>query len=331
MAHLPAFRLACLWLAVLAMLQPCKADSPSQEDRQSPIRAMREGRAAWGLSPHPYMRTGASHYPIAVLKQPSSRRMTGPTAWAAPPASYSYSSLTAIDRCPRQWQLLHSPYGSLDRFPTRPHPAAVEGDIVHTVLDRLFRSLALQGMPPQGTAAFKEAVGAVDIHNSVRRLVGEHEGLVALHPRGGGFRLRVGPQQLANRVVRLFRELYPEAVATYRGTAPRGYDMGALLFSRSRTPTGCKSQMACGCNWPAGAPNGHQSPTHEVGKQRKNDGWRPLRPEGGRGRLLDCRHDQAGKVARCGRLRRMPGDGRGNSVNRGVPPLFLSRLFPADP
>jgi hypothetical protein len=77
-------------------------------------------------------------------------------------------------------------------------------------------------MPPQGTAAFREGVGAVDIHSSVRRLVQEHEVLVARHPRGGGFRLRAGPQQLANRVVRLFRELYAGAIATYRATAPRG-------------------------------------------------------------------------------------------------------------
>jgi hypothetical protein len=149
-------------------------------------------------------------------------RVQGPSAWAEPPSSCSYTSLTSVERCPRQWQLLHSRYGNLDRFPARPNPAAVEGDIVHHILDRLFRTLAVRGMPAQGTAAFREGVGAVDIHNSVRRLVEEHEGLVARHPRGGGFRLRAGPQQLANRVVRLFRELYAEAITTYRATAPRG-------------------------------------------------------------------------------------------------------------
>jgi hypothetical protein len=149
-------------------------------------------------------------------------RVQGPTAWASPPSAHSYSSLAAVERCPRRWQLLRSRYGSLDCFPARPTPAAVEGDIVHELLDRLFRALAVRGMPPPGTAPFREGVGAVDIHDSARRLVEEHESLVARHPRGGGFRLRSGPQQLANRVVRLFRELYPEAVATYRATAPRG-------------------------------------------------------------------------------------------------------------
>jgi RecB family exonuclease len=149
-------------------------------------------------------------------------RMTGPTSWAGPPALYSFSSLAAIERCPLQWQLIHSRYGELNRFPTRPHPAAVEGEIVHSLLDRVFRTLAVRGMPPFGAPEFREGIAEVDIHNSIHRLLDEHEQLLAGHPRGSTFRLRTGPQQLANRVIRLFRDLYSQAIATHAINGPPG-------------------------------------------------------------------------------------------------------------
>src|SRR5262245_56525947 len=127
-------------------------------------------------------------------------RLPGPTAWAAPPNSYSYSSLTAIERCPRQWQLAHSRYGDPARFPTRPHPAAVEGEIVHAVLDRLFKALAVRGMPALKTASFREGLADVDVQRSVRNLIVEHERRLADHPRASAFRLRASPQQLVNQV-----------------------------------------------------------------------------------------------------------------------------------
>lgn len=143
-------------------------------------------------------------------------QLLGPTAWATPPSAYSYSSLTAIERCPRQWQLAHSRYGDLARFPTRPHPAAVEGEIVHTVLDRLFKALAVRGMPALGTPSFREGLAEVDVQGSVRHLLVEHERTLADHPRAGAFRLRASPQQLVNQVIRLFRDLYQNAVTTHR-------------------------------------------------------------------------------------------------------------------
>jgi hypothetical protein len=143
-------------------------------------------------------------------------QLLGPTAWAIPPASYSYSSLTAIERCPRQWQLAHSRYGDLARFPTRPHPAAVEGEIVHAVLDQLFKALAVRGMPAMGTPLFRESLAEVDVHKSVRLLILKHERRLADHPRAAAFRLRTSPQQLVNKVIRLFRGLYQDALKTHR-------------------------------------------------------------------------------------------------------------------
>jgi hypothetical protein len=145
-------------------------------------------------------------------------QLVGPTAWANPPSSYSYSSLTAIERCPRQWQLTHSRYGDLARFPTRPYPAAVEGEIVHSVLDRLFKALAVRGLPAVGTPSFHQCLAEVDVQQSVRNLIVEHDRALADHPRASAFRLRMSPQQLVNQVIRLFRGFYQDAVTTYRAS-----------------------------------------------------------------------------------------------------------------
>jgi hypothetical protein len=170
--------------------------------------------------------------------------LLGPTAWASPPGSYSYSSLAAIERCPRQWQLTYSRYGDLTRFPTRPHPAAVEGEIVHAVLDRLFKALAVRGMPALGTPSFRDGLAEVDVQRSVRHLVVEHERRAADHPRASAFRLRTSPQQLVNQVIRLFRGLYQDAVKTRRASdlptavmraplqLPAGPALAALLRER---------------------------------------------------------------------------------------------------
>ena len=172
-------------------------------------------------------------------------QMLGPTAWAIPPSSYSYSSLTAIERCPRQWQLAHSRYGDLARFPTRPHPAAVEGEIVHAVLDRLFKALAVRGMPALGTLSFREGLAEVDIQRSVRHLVVEHERRLADHPRAGAFRLRTSPQQLVNQVIRLFRGLYEGALATHRASdLPSAVTRAPLQLPWAR-PRGLVARVWC--------------------------------------------------------------------------------------
>ena len=161
-------------------------------------------------------------------------RLTKPTDWAGVPTSFSYSSLTNIERCPFQWQLINSKYGVFSRFPSRPHPAAAEGDIVHQVLDDLFRTLALNGLPAFGTPEFRQCVTAVDVRGSVAKLVLEHERLIAEHPRGGSRRLRAGVQQLANQVIRLFRTQYAQ-------TTPGGFSRVASsqhLYKTAGVPSG---------------------------------------------------------------------------------------------
>lgn len=136
-------------------------------------------------------------------------KITGPVEWTGPPKWFSYSSLTAIEKCPLQWQLANSKYShDLSAFPARPAPAVVEGHIVHSILDKLFKALSLVGLPEFGTSEFRECVGNVDIKNTVAMLASEHEEKITKHPRGNGFRLRSTRQQMTNQVIRLFKNQY---------------------------------------------------------------------------------------------------------------------------
>lgn len=131
-----------------------------------------------------------------------------PTEWAAPPKMYSFSSLKQIDECPRRWQLQYSKYEGLDRYPSRPNPAAVEGRIIHSLLEKLFRALACYGMPLIGSETFQKCISEIDINLAISRSIRDYEERIALNPRGHGFQLRSSIQQLRNKVVQIFRDQY---------------------------------------------------------------------------------------------------------------------------
>ncbi len=135
--------------------------------------------------------------------------LQGPTAWAAPPSAWSSTSLDEVEACPRRWQLLRSRWGQFERFPVRPHPAAVEGRIVHEALDRLTRACGQRGNPAFGSAEFSAALTDADFFPGFAKAVTEWHQRLMEHPRPGpGFRLRVSAEELANRAVRMFRESY---------------------------------------------------------------------------------------------------------------------------
>lgn len=146
-----------------------------------------------------------------------------PTGWAAPPELWSSSSLDEVGACPRRWQLLRSRWGDYERFPMRPHPAAIEGQIVHDGLDRLARSCGQRGNPTFGTTAFMEAAAEADFFGGFAKAVVDWQERLARHPRPGPpFRLRTTPQELANRAVRLFREQYRPGAGEGRTAASVG-------------------------------------------------------------------------------------------------------------
>lgn len=138
-----------------------------------------------------------------------------PTQWAPPPSTWSITTILDVELCPRRWQLLRSQWGVYDRYPQRPSPAAIEGQIVHDALDRLTRACGQQGNPAFGTAEFATALANAEFFPSFALAVAEWQQRLTSHPRPGpAFRLRVSNEELINRTVRMFREQYkPHGIA----------------------------------------------------------------------------------------------------------------------
>jgi len=134
--------------------------------------------------------------------------LTRPTEWATPPEKYSFSSLREIAECPYRWQIQNSKFDGLDRYPSRPNPAAVEGGIIHSLLEKLFRALACHGMPLIGSETFQKCLGEIDINLAISRSIRDYEKRIALNPRCHGFQLISSIQQLRNKVVQIFRDQY---------------------------------------------------------------------------------------------------------------------------
>lgn len=144
--------------------------------------------------------------------------MQAPTAWADPPSMWSNTSVCEVEVCPRRWQLLRSHWGDIGRFPERPNAAAIEGQIIHSALDRLTRACGQRGNPSIGSPSFSAALIDADFFSGITRDVDEWRQRLKSHPRPGpAFRLREGADDLANRAVRMFREQYkPDAQAVSR-------------------------------------------------------------------------------------------------------------------
>lgn len=152
-----------------------------------------------------------------------------PTTWATPPDRYSFSSLQAINACPRKWQLLHSEWGQHVRFPQRPHPKALEGTIVHEAIELLVRALGRRGLPNITSPAFREAVAEVDFWGHFAREVDRWNVRLASHPRSGPYYvLRTPPRELANRAIRLFREQYTPLDAAPQRKKPTHCEPGSV-------------------------------------------------------------------------------------------------------
>lgn len=145
-------------------------------------------------------------------------RITGPKEWPEPPSMYSFSSLRQIESCPLAWQLQNSCYDGFDRYPLRPNPAGVEGEIIHGVIEKLFRELAQSGMPVIGSEVFQGCVKKVGIVGLISHLVSDHLAKISMHPRGAGFRLRLSVQEIHNKTIRIFREQYDKI----KNNAPTG-------------------------------------------------------------------------------------------------------------
>lgn len=106
------------------------------------------------------------------------------------------------------------------KFPVRPSPAAVEGNIIHSVLEKLFRALSLIGLPAIGTSEFSECISRVNIKETVNAHIFLHEEEITKHPRSNGFKLRSSAQQLVNKIIRLFRQQYSDLPSNFNNLLP---------------------------------------------------------------------------------------------------------------
>ncbi|MHB1330307.1 MAG: PD-(D/E)XK nuclease family protein [Gemmatimonadales bacterium] len=160
-----------------------------------------------------------------------------PTEWVPPPTLWSSTTVEEVEACPRRWQLLRSAWGEYGRFPVRPSPAAIEGQIVHDALDRLARACGQRANPHFGTEEFLVAANEADFFPSFARIVDEWQQRLVAHPRPGpAFRLRATADELANRAVRMFREQYRPrergvAQTSHRTSDPSG-NLKALLLQK---------------------------------------------------------------------------------------------------
>lgn len=158
-----------------------------------------------------------------------------PTEWADPPTMWSSTTLDDIEACPRRWQLLRSRWGEHDRYPVRPSPAAIEGQIVHDALDRITRACGQRANPAFGSAEFAAALADADFFPGFARAVAEWQQRLTEHPRPGPpFRLRANAEELANRAVRMFREQYKPDRRPASQAAERAMEVSADVNSLLR-------------------------------------------------------------------------------------------------
>jgi hypothetical protein len=131
-----------------------------------------------------------------------------PVSWASCPTILSHSALSRIKLCPLRFQLERSEFPEIGRFPPRPNPAALEGAIVHECLESLFKAFSLAGLPQLGSDEALECSREVGLAALIQKKLEEVCQRFKRHPKGIGFSARTSAHQLANRVIRLFRQQY---------------------------------------------------------------------------------------------------------------------------
>ncbi len=165
-------------------------------------------------------------------------RLTGPSVWRTTVEQVSHSSLSALERCPRQWQLLRSEWHDYGAFPQRRHRATIEGTLVHEMLDRIFRAMALRGLPKPGTAPFRAVMAELDVIGTLRRELDAWHTEITAHPRAAFLRVHTTERALYNKVAELFQAEYarvdPGVGTSVSGAASDHRDCDGLTMLRSR-------------------------------------------------------------------------------------------------
>lgn len=98
-------------------------------------------------------------------------RVMSPQTWPDPPKMVSFSVMSDIEECPRRWALSHASYpGIWDRsgYPRRVGYGNARGDIVHSAVERLVKTLIESGC---STLRSKEAVTQIKNLGGFTRIV----------------------------------------------------------------------------------------------------------------------------------------------------------------
>jgi hypothetical protein len=143
-----------------------------------------------------------------------------PSVWASAPSILSHSALSRISVCPLRYQLERSEFPGIGRFPARPNAAAVDGTVVHECLESLFKAFSIAGHPRLGSDEARECARSVGLTGLIQTKLDEARRQFVLHPLGAGWKPRTPVHQLANRVIRLFRQQYRPM--DHAASVPRG-------------------------------------------------------------------------------------------------------------
>ncbi|MGY1609375.1 RecB family exonuclease [Geodermatophilus sp. SYSU D00700] len=160
--------------------------------------------------------------------------------WPTTPALWSYSSLKEIEVCPRRWMLSHATYPDLwgrRGYPSLPVVAAIFGNVVHGVVERLAQALA--------DASIEAATPGAVI--SVLGDQGGWRGIVMREIEHQLARFDDNPRVSAERIDRVREELIRRA--------PQAADQVKVFLGREALPAGRGSSTAEASTWGTGKPS----------------------------------------------------------------------------
>lgn len=151
--------------------------------------------------------------------------------WPGTPALWSYSSLKEMEACPRRWMLSRATYPDVwdsSGYPQQPVAAAVFGNIVHGVVERLAQALADVGV---GSAI----PGAV---SGILRAQGGWRGIVIDEIELQLDRFDDNPRVSREQIDRLREDLIRRA--------PQAADQVKTFLGRGALPTGRSASVGGG-------------------------------------------------------------------------------------
>lgn len=146
--------------------------------------------------------------------------------WPTKPALWSYSSLKEIELCPRRWMLSRATYPDLwgrRGYPALPVVAAIFGNVVHGVVERLAQSLAGAGIESATPGAVISVLGDQ----------GGWRGIVMREIEHQLARFDDNPRVNAERIERVREELIRRA--------PQAADQVKVFLGRGALPAGRRS------------------------------------------------------------------------------------------